>query len=68
MKEKQKIIDKNITKTNINWEGILFVVILSCAILLPILMVLFNFGPTETAETKEEMEQQLLHGDPWLPY
>lgn len=44
--------------SSIDWGWVAFLLLLFFAIILPIIMIAFDFGPTETAETKEEMEQQ----------
>jgi len=65
---KQQTINKNASNNQIDWGWIGFLIVIFCAIVLPILIILFNVGPTETADTKEEMEQQFLDGNPWSGY
>ena len=48
--------------SNIDWKWIFFLLLFFVAIILPVIMIIFDFGPTETASTKEEMEYQVLYG------
>lgn len=48
-------MEKN-NKTKFNWDNLAFWFIIF-AIILPILMIAFDFGPTEKAENYEDMKQ-----------
>lgn len=58
MKEKE-------TKPEINWMNLLAWTIIIAAIVVPIVMIVFDFGSSEEADTYEEMKTQTIEGSPW---
>lgn len=52
----EKLPDKD--KNTFSWGWIIFLIFLLVAFILPILMIYFDFGPTETADTYEDVQEQ----------